>query len=106
MNVQEIKSKISEITSGKTVEQITVEFVIDDKKYFIQDMKAGTDTMEINVSRSSYRPTSLSNFTSTLEHASSNLSVSIQNQDNSQSYQIENLFCSEVFVEITVQTPA
>ncbi len=103
MNVNEMKSKMSEVTSGKNLDELTVEFVIDDKKFFIQDIKAGTDTMEINVSRSSYHPTTLSNFNNTLEHATSDLLVSINNQDNNQTYQIENLFCSEVFLEITVQ---
>jgi hypothetical protein len=103
MKVQEIKSKIQDLTSGKNADELTVEFVIGDKKFFIQDMKAGTDTMEINVSRKSYQPTSLNTFKNTLDHATMDLNVAIHDQDNNQSYQIENLFCGEVFVEITVQ---
>ena len=103
MKVQEIKSKIQDLTSDKNAEDLTVEFVIGDKKFFIQDIKAGTDTMEINVSRKSYQATSLNTFNNALDHASVDLNIDIHDQDNNQDYQIENLFCGEVFVEITVQ---
>ena len=103
MNVNEIKSKINEGTSGKNNDELTVEFVIGDKKFFIQDMKAGTDTMEINVSRNSYKPTTVNHFAKTLEHATSDLNVTITNQDNNETYKVDGLFFSDVFVEITVQ---
>lgn len=103
MNVQEIKTKLTEATAEKNKEELTVEFVIDDKKFYINDMKAGTDTMEIHVTRKSYTPTPLNKFNNTLEHATSNLNVSVHNKDDNKDYKIDSLFCSEVFVEFTVQ---
>jgi tRNA splicing ligase len=77
VKVKEIRELVSSLQKEGNFNQKTVEFVVDTKKYFAEDIKAGVDTMAFSVTRENYRPLTLDQLASALEVARGDLEVEV-----------------------------
>lgn len=96
MKVKELRDLVSSLKGEGKLTNQTVEFVIDAKKYFASDVKAGTNTMVFEVTRDTYRPLTLSKFEESLALANGDIDVAVQQGTNkktiSESYLTDSTF--------------
>lgn len=100
MKVSELKAKIESWESEGKVNEQTVEFVIGSKKHFAKDVKAGMNTMVLDVTRSQYTPLTLASLKTNLGMAASETEVKVL-QDGSEKA-IEDLYLSADFLEFII----
>tara|TARA_R110002072_G_scaffold64203_4_gene159616 strand:- start:61398 stop:61712 length:315 start_codon:yes stop_codon:yes gene_type:complete len=104
MNVQQVIEKISTMPTSSPIGSLNIEFVIDTKKLFIKDVKAGTDTMIIEVTRKQFRPFKAEEFKNILNVASSHLECQVINLDaNGAQKNITDFFATNHAIEISVE---
>ena len=106
MLVNQVLSKIQELKSAGELNNQTVEFVIDTQKYYVKDLKAGTDTCAFEVTRKSFRPLSVGDFENALGQAGKDLETTVVNIDKNTELKIEGLFASHNFLEVITDPPA
>ena len=100
MKVREFREQIkSWETEGKLKSQ-TVEFIIDSKKYFASEVKAGVNTMSFSVTRENYQPLDLSALQSNLKVAGGDITIQISHGTNAKD--IEQLYISDDFIEVVL----
>lgn len=85
MKVQQMRELVQGLKNEGKLSNQMVEFVLDAKKYFASDIKAGTDTMAIQVTRDNYHPLTVSNFEESLNIASGELEISVYQGTNQKS---------------------
>ncbi|MCP4912118.1 MAG: hypothetical protein GY909_03280 [Oligoflexia bacterium] len=104
MNVQQVIEKISSLPTTSPLGGLNIEFVTDAKKLFIKDVKAGTDTMKIEITRKMYRPYNVEEFKTVLSHAGPTLECEIVNLDaNGATKAITDFFATNHAIEIVVE---
>lgn len=100
MKVSEMRSLINNLKNeGKLTDQ-KIEFVMDTKKYFANDVKAGTDTMKIEITRENYHPLTVENFVNGLSLASSDLEITVVNGKSAKG--IAETFLTDSALEIVL----
>lgn len=77
VKVKEMRSLVKGLKGEGKVTNQNVEFVLDAKKYFASDVKAGTDTMTIEVTRENYYPLSIDQLENSLKLANGELEVQV-----------------------------
>lgn len=77
MKVKELRDLISKLKGEGKLSSQTVEFVMDNKKYFASDVKAGTNTMAFEITRENYHPLTLKKFEDSLSIANGELDVAV-----------------------------
>ena len=77
VKVKELRELVTKLKGEKTLETHTVEFVLDAKKYFASNVKAGTDTMTIEITRDNYHPLTVDSLEQTLNIAGGDLEVNV-----------------------------
>jgi hypothetical protein len=77
VKVGQMRELIESLGSEDQSNQRTVEFVMDAKKYFAEDVKAGTDTMAFTITRDNYHPLTLGKLQESLKIASAGLEVDV-----------------------------
>lgn len=77
MKVKELRDLVSKLKSEGKLSSQTVEFVLDSKKYFASDVKAGTNTMAFEITRENYHPLTLQRFEDSLKIANGDLDVNV-----------------------------
>ena len=100
MNVSEFRSQISTWENEGKIKAQTVEFIIDSKKYFASDVKAGVNTMSFEVTRNNYKPLPLKGLKDDLALAAGEVEVIIRANNNQKS--IESIYLSDDFMEIVL----
>ncbi len=105
MLVSELKQEITKLKSEGSLKNQMVEFVIDTKKHYVSDIKAGADTMIFKVARTPYTGLQTDELCKALDQANNALEAKIINADNNQTLAIDSLHCGQVFLEIAAQLP-
>jgi len=100
MKVSELRSKIEAWDSEGKVGDQTVEFIVSTKKHFAKDVKAGVNTLSIDVTRSQYTPLTLSSLKTNLTIASSDTDITITQKGKEM--QVEDLYLSSDFLEFVL----
>lgn len=100
MKVKELRDLVAKLKGDGTADSHTVEFVLDAKKYFASDVKAGTDTMAIEVTRENYHPLTVAQLASSLEIASGDLEVKVFQGKNSKT--ISEHYVTDSFLELVL----
>jgi hypothetical protein len=97
MKVSELREKINSWESEGKVKDQTVEFIINSKKHFVSDVKAGANTMTFDVTRSQYTPLTVESLRSNLSISSGDTTIKIT--QNAAEKSIEDLYLSSDFLE-------
>ena len=77
MKVKEMKELLAGLKSEGKIDGQKVEFVLDTKKYFASNVKAGANTMTLEITRENYHPLSLESFESNLDLAGGDLEIQV-----------------------------
>lgn len=100
MKVKELRELVGNLKSDGPMGTYTVEFVLDAKKYFASEVKAGTDTMAIQVTRENYQPLTVSSLEETLKLAGEDLEVQILQGNNQKT--ITEHYVTDSFLELVL----
>lgn len=100
MKVKEMRELISKLKGESQIQNQTVEFVVDAKKFFASDVKAGTDTMAIEITRENYRPLSIDAFESSLALASGDLEIQVLQGNNAKG--VSEHYLTDMALELVV----
>ncbi len=84
---------------GKLTNQ-TIEFVVDAKKFFASDVKAGANTMTFEITRDNYHPLSLNRFEESLKLAAGDLSINVKQGSNNKT--ITETYLTDTAFELVV----
>ena len=100
MKVSELREKISSWESEGKVSTQTVEFIINSKKHFVSDVKAGANTMSFDVTRSQYSPLTVESLKGNLQISSGDTVIKITQGTAEKT--IEDLYLSADFLEFVL----
>lgn len=100
MDVKSIRDEIATWQTDGKLNGQNVEFILGTKKFFISDVKAGTDTMLIEVTRKFFKNFSVESLSSVLRNASGHLNVSVKNLDSNANTTVDKLYLSNDHLEI------
>ena len=101
MKVKEMRDLITSLKSEGKLNGQTVEFVLNAKKFFASDVKAGTNTMACQITRNNFHPLSVDSFESSLKQASGDLEVLIFEGKSQKS--ITESFLTDSTLELVVE---
>lgn len=100
MKVKEMRELISKLKGESQLSNQTVEFVVDAKKFFASNVKAGTDTMAIEITRDNYHPLTIDAFENSLSLASGDLDITVLQGKNAK--QVSEHFLTDMALELVV----
>jgi hypothetical protein len=100
MKVNELREQIKSWNNEGKLKEQTVEFIIDSKKYFASDVKAGVNTMSFEVTRNNYKPLPLAELKQNLSIAGGDIAIEVSQAGKAKN--IEQLYLSNDFIEITL----
>lgn len=100
MKVNELRDKINSWESEGKIKDQTIEFIINLKKHFVTDVKAGANTMSFDVTRSQYTPLTVSTLKNHLQIASGDTVIKITQGTTEKA--IEDLYLSDDFLEFVL----
>lgn len=100
VKVKELRELVTKLKGEKALDSHTVEFVLDAKKYFASDVKAGTNTMTIEITRENYHPLSVNSLEETLSIAGGDLEVNVLQGKNGKT--ITDHFVTDSAVEFVL----
>ncbi len=103
MLVKELKSEINKHKAKGLDKNQTVEFVLNTQKYYVSDIKAGPNTMVLEVSRKSYHPLSIKRLEQAIDCANGELTAIVRNADTKADLNIQSLHCGLVYLEISAE---
>lgn len=101
MKVKELRSMIEQYTATKNMADHQVEFVSNNKKFFAEDVKAGTDTLEFSITRSNYYPLTMDGLISALKLANGEVEVQVSEASGKKS--IKETFLTDSALEIVLE---
>jgi len=77
VKVAQMRELIESLKAESKNSHKTVEFIMETKKYFAENVKAGTDTMAFTITRDNYHPLTLEALQESLKIASAGLDVEV-----------------------------
>lgn len=98
MKVSDFRTQLENWEKEGKLEAQTVEFVLNSQKYFAADVKAGTNTMTFDITRSNYTPLPLQELKRNLSIPGGDIEIQITQAGSEKS--IEQLYLSDDFIEI------
>ncbi len=101
MKVKEMRELVSSLQKEGALEGKTVEFVVDTKKYFAEDIKAGVDTMAFALTRNDFHPLTISGLNTALEMARGDLDIEVIVGKNKKV--ITSTYCGKTSFELVVE---
>lgn len=101
MKVGQMRELIESFKVEGQIPQKTVEFVVDAKKFFAEDVKAGTNTMAFSITRENYHPLSLSSLANSLSIASAGLEVEVY--QGSKKLTVSSSFMTDSALELVLE---
>ncbi len=96
-----MRELVSSLQKDGSLNGKTVEFVVDTKKYFAEDIKAGVDTMAFAVTRDTFHTLTVEALASALEMARGDLEVEVLVGKNKKV--ISSTFCGVTSFELVVE---
>ena len=101
MKVKEMRELVSSLQKDGSLNGKTVEFVVDTKKLFVQDIKAGVDTMAFAVTRDNFQTLTVDGLMAALDIARGDLDVEVLVGKNKKI--ISSTYCGPTALELIVE---
>ena len=101
MKVGQMRELIESFKNEGQDPQKTVEFIMDAKKFFAEDVKAGTNTMAFSITRENYHPLTLSSLGESLKIASAALEVEVY--QGSKKLSVASSFMTDSALELVLE---
>lgn len=78
VKVKEMRDLLNGLKNDGKLNDQTIEFVLDAKKFFASDVKAGANTMTFEITRDNYHPLTLNRFEESLKLAGGELEIQVK----------------------------
>tara|TARA_Y100000768_G_scaffold387154_1_gene377477 strand:- start:770 stop:1075 length:306 start_codon:yes stop_codon:yes gene_type:complete len=101
VKVKEMRELVSSLQKEGALANKTVEFVVDTKKLFVEDIKAGVDTMAFSVTRDNFRTLTIDELNNALDTARGDLDVEVLVGKNRKA--VTGTYCGPTALELLVE---